>query len=217
MQKINIVYKSTLALPPLPRFAVCKNLGLFFIFCSEFFSSPSLSNRDLFPLGHSSILHLHLQPQAGGRDHVLVPEEGCAQFCFFFFTCQCRDPRALGWEVVHVGFRNQHHLVSGLWCKVAEHEAGVSPRHLQRSLAGWISCWAVFQAVVAGFLGQQLGPQQAEAAGGDIGGVEPAGLEGICKRDSGQESGLAPSPGCGSPAGPALVGRSWQHHWYCSH
>lgn len=130
------------------------------------------------------------------------------------FTCQRGDPGALGGDVVHVGLRNQSHLVGGFWCQVAEHEAGESPRELLCPLAAWLSSGAIFQAVVARVLGQQLGPRQAESAGGDVGGVEPVGSDDICKRDSGQKSPIwHQPPEQGTPAGPApLGGDIWQHH-----
>lgn len=156
-------------------------------------------------LGRSSILHLHLLPQAGDRDHLLVPKEGmCPSHAHF--TCQRRDPCGLGGEVVHVGFGNQSHLVSGFWCKVAEHEAAVSPRHLLCPLPCQVSCWGIFQGVVASFLGEEFGPQQAEAARGDVCGMEPVGLDDIWKRDSGRESLLTSTPRTRNTCSPSPSG-----------
>lgn len=86
------------------------------------------------------------------------PHQGCA-----YFTCQGGNPYCLWREVVDVGFRNKCHLISSFWSKIAQCEAGVSPRHLCCPLGCQVICWGILEGVVAGFLGEELGPRQTEA------------------------------------------------------
>lgn len=210
MQKINVVYRSTLIMPPLPRFSVCHRFA------------ATQHKSELFPAQRGCFL-LRVLPLSSSAFPWIIPSSTCTSSLgqetgvtslshrttcpsHAHFTCQRGDPCALGREVVHVGLRNQKHLVGGLWCEAAELEAGESPRELLAAPAARGSCWPQVQGVVTRVLGQQPGPLQTETARGDVCGVEPLGLDGIWKGERGQKSLLAAT----ARAGPSPSAREGQ-------